>query len=93
MAADLLLVLRDAKRSDRDITGNAKKRGDLFSKRIGNLLSADSKAGVRSVDEDTQAEGYRDAVRELELQHCMLRDGAYRQTFGTDPKPLKKGRK
>lgn len=93
MSADLRTILLDTKRSDRDICGFNKKRGDLFSKRVGNALSADAKAGVRSNDQDNQAEGYRDAVRELELVHGMLPEGAYRKTFGTEPKPIKKGRR
>ena len=89
MNADLLRIRREALQSDRDITGAEKKRGELFSKRIGNILSLDVKAGVRSIDENNQAEGYRDAIRELELVHCRLADGAFRKTFGVDPKPLK----
>ena len=89
---DLLRIRLDTLRSSHDITGAAKKRGDLFSKRVGNVLSADVKAGVRSIDEDTQAAGYRDAIRELELTHGLLPEGAYRKTFGEDPKPLKKRR-
>ena len=91
--AELLRIRLEVLRSDRDITGAAKKRGELFSKRIGNLLSAGVKAGVRSIDEDNQAEGYRDAVAELELVHGQLREGAYRQVFGSEPKPAKKGRR
>ena len=91
-SSDLLRIRLEVLRSERDITGATKQRGELFSKRVGNLLSADVKAGVRSFDEDSQAQGYQDAVRELEQVHGLLREGAFRQTFGAEPKPLKKRR-
>lgn len=83
--SDLITIMRDALRSDRDITGKPKKRGDLFNKSVELKLSAEVRQGVRSIVDENKAEGYADAVRELELVHCILRDGAYRQTFGVDP--------
>ena len=83
--SDLLDIMRDALRSDRDIAGAGKKRGDLFGKSTERRLSAEVLQGVRSIVDENRAQGYADAVRELELVHCVLRDGAYRQTFGVDP--------
>lgn len=83
--SDLLTIMRDVLRSDRDITGKPKKRGDLFNKSVELKLSAEVRQGVRSIVDENRAQGYADAVRELETTHCLLREGAFRQTFGVDP--------
>lgn len=93
MASDLINIMRDALRSDRDITGKAKKRGDLFSKSVELQLSAETRQGVRSIVEENRAQGYADAVRELELSLCLVSEGAYRRTFGNEPKPIKKAKR